>query len=477
MNQKKHRVLVVDDEENIRWVLGTYLEKYGFDVHYGMNGKEATETAIKDEYSLIFLDINMPDMDGFEVLKILKENLVKTPVILITAQNTVNNAIRGIKMGAYDYITKPFDLEEIKRIAEKALESFVNATKVASDKTSIQQPTVSLEEIVGQSPQMLTIYKTIGRVADRDVTVLITGESGTGKELIAKAIHYNSKRKDNKLVSINMAAIPKELAESELFGHEKGAFTGAHSRKIGRFEEAKGGTLHIDEIGETPLDLQTKLLRVLEEKKIYRVGSENPIPIDVRIVASTNKDLKEEVKKGKFREDLYYRLNTITLSLPPLRKRKTDIPLLISRFINKYSSEFHLEAKSLSNESINHLLNYDWPGNVRELENTIKRLMVLVPDPVIEPRHLEEFSSYIFEGRKEKNTLAQTVRTKIKLLLKDVDQDNPNIYTSIMREVEKELLETVLEFTKGNKKKAASILGINRNTLSKKLTELKIDPI
>lgn len=469
----KHRILVVDDEESIRWVLGKSLENYGLETDFATNGQEAIQKTTAYEYSAILLDIKMPDMNGFDVLQTLQENRVITPVILITAQNTVNNAIKGIKKGAYDYIAKPFNLEEVHNIVDKALASY--SQKKSSPDVEENEVAESLGEIVGSSTGMLKIYKTVGRIADKDVTVLITGESGSGKELITRAIHFNSRRRDKKLVSVNIAAIPGELIESELFGHEKGAFTGAQGRKTGRFEEANHGTLHIDEIGEMSVDLQTKLLRVLEEKKLYRLGGENPLEIDVRIIASTNRDLAEEVKKGYFREDLYYRLNAITLDLPPLRERKEDIPVLIKHFITKYSGELEVEHKSFSDKVYKQLEKYRWPGNVRELENTVKRIMVLTPDKIVEESHLREIAPYIFDNNVSKDSFEKLIKDELDKMLADLRDSDNDIYSKVIGRVERQLFTIVLQHTNGNKKKAASILGINRNTLSKKLSELSID--
>lgn len=473
----QNKILVVDDEESIRWVLGKSLEKTGYRVDYGENGSEALNKATSNEYSLILLDINMPDIDGFEVLTQLKSNNIESPIILITAQNTVSNAIESIQMGAYDYIAKPFDLDEVGNIVKKAIESYKSTKKANKDKDGFSSKNISLDEIVGNSGDMLDIYKTIGRVADKDITVLITGESGTGKELITKAIHANSLRKNNKIVSVNISAIPKELIESELFGHEKGAFTGAQSAKKGRFEEANGGTLHIDEIGEMPVDLQSKLLRVLEEKKIYRLGSENPIEVDARIIASTNRNLEKEVQKKSFREDLLYRLNAITINLPPLRERKEDITRLIDHFTEKYSDELKLEKKIFSDEAKEMLGNHNWPGNVRELENVIKKIMVLSPDRIISKKILTEEINFNKQekGKLELNEVDQTINDQIEKLLETMDTNSKDIYSKIINRFEKQLIEILLKKSQGNKKKTAEILGINRNTLSKKIRELQIE--
>lgn len=471
-----HRILVVDDEENIRWVIGTSLEKAGYRVDYGIDGDDALKKIPEGDYSLVLLDINMPGKSGFDVLEFLADMEIGIPVILITAQNTVNNAIHGIKLGAYDYVAKPFNLDDIREMVQQAISSYKESNRIADSSSPAKQ--VNLDEIVGKSHEMLKVYKTVGRIADKDVTVLITGESGTGKELITKAIHHNSRRKDRKLVSVNIAAIPKELIESELFGHEKGAFTGAQTRKTGRFEEADGGTLHIDEIGEMPVDLQTKLLRVIEEKKFYRLGGEEPIRVDVRIIASTNRELIDEVENGRFREDLYYRLNAINIELPPLRNRKEDIPVLIDHFIARYSDELSVDRKELSEEVSEKFKRYRWPGNVRELENTVKRMMVLIPDRIVEPKHLTDISPQLLEKRHDPadGKIEKEIREYAARLVSSAEEGtSPGLYARIISKVEKQLFQAVLDFTNGNKKRAASILGINRNTLSKKLSELEIN--
>lgn len=323
---------------------------------------------------------------------------------------------------------------------------------------------------------MLKIYKTIGRIAEKDLTVLITGESGTGKELVSRAIHFNSRRKEERLVAVNIAALPKDLLESELFGYEKGAFTGATIKKQGRFEEAHGGTLLLDEIGDMPLELQTKLLRVLEEKKFYRLGSEKPIEVDVRVIASTNKNLGDEVEKGTFRKDLYYRLNAITIEIPPLRERKEDIPILVEHFLEKHANELGSGKRTLSEEAREILMEYDWPGNVRELENTIKRVIVLSSDITIATDTLLDAAPYLKSKKTEKvDAFDEFMAAKLLTLINSFEEIPPSgIYDIVIRKVEKPLIEAILKATKGNKKRAAAMLGINRNTLSKKMEELGI---
>ena len=468
----KQKILVADDEESIRWVLGERLEKAGYRVEYASDGTEALEKVLSERFSLVLLDIKMPGLSGLEVLKESRSKGVKTPVIVITAQTTVKNAIEAMKLGAYDYVAKPFDVNEVRLIVERAIEGYSNSKALRAKSHEKYEPH---RGIVGSSPPMQRLYKIIGRVAEKDLTVLITGESGTGKELVARVIHFHSRRAEKPFVAVNIAAIPKDLLESELFGYERGAFTGAQSKKIGRFEEAHGGTLLLDEIGDIPSDLQTKLLRVLEEKQFYRLGGEKPQEVDVRVIMSTNKNLDEEVSGGNFREDLYYRISSITIDLPPLRERKEDIPSLARHFREKYEIELGTEEKVISEEALETLKRYNWPGNVRELENTIKRVLVFSSDPVITSQTLVESASYLGQERRKEDLLEKLIRERALSLieLQDNSQDK-GIYELLIKDVEKFLIEAVLERTRGNKKRAARILGINRNTLSKRIEELGI---
>lgn len=469
----KNRILIADDEEDIRWILETSLKKSGFEVECAENGEDTVRKACEESYSLILLDINMPDMNGFDVLTQLRNREVDSPIIFITAQNTVSNAIDSIQLGAYDYLTKPFDLEEVKLFAERAIKNYEAGREIRLSQDF--EENISFEEIVGSSPDMLDVYKLIGRTASKNITVLITGESGTGKELIARAIHYNSLRRKKRLVSVNISAIPKELIESELFGYEKGAFTGATALKKGRFEEAHGGTLHIDEIGELSIDLQSKLLRAIEEKQIYRLGSEKPVSVDPRIIASTNRNLKDAVSEGSFREDLFYRLNVITITLPPLRERKEDIRELVKHFLKKYSAELRTEKKVLSKEAEQLLISHNWPGNVRELENTIKRLLVLSPDSIISSENTKEAIDSQTGGYAQTETTQRKTEELVSMMVENSDFSSQNVHKQVIGKVEKQLIETILVKTDGNMKQAAAILGINRNTLSKKINDLGIE--
>jgi len=477
MDSTLNKILVVDDEESIRWVLKTSLQKNGYNVKIAEDGGTALKIINKENFAVILLDLNLPDLGGFEILTKINEIKLKSSVIIITAQNSASNAIEAMKLGAYDYFSKPFDIDEVNYLVGKAVENYKNTLDLEKlSETAGVKTDIASFGIVGSSNAMTRIYKIIGKIADKDITVLITGESGSGKELVARAIHYNSSRKKANLVSVNIAAIPNELLESELFGYEKGAFTGATLRKIGRFEEAHNGTLHLDEIGDMSADLQTKLLRVLEEKKLYRLGSEKPIDIDVRVIVSTNRILDDEVNKGNFRKDLYYRLNAITIEVPPLRQRKDDILILIDYFLQKHSEQLGVDKKIFSEESENIILDYNWPGNVRELENTIKRVLVLSADKKITPDNLIEAAPNLIQiGLNEEDTFDSIMSQQISKFLGSFDGNLPiGIYDNILRRIEKPLICEILKTTKGNKKKAAEVLGINRNTLAKKISDLNI---
>jgi len=378
------RVLVADDEQSIRFVLKKAMEKKGYSVDLAEDGIQALEKIKGERYSLIFMDIMMPGESGLDILT----KVTDTPVIIMTAQDTMKNAVEAMKRGAYDYITKPFDIEEVNILAARAINAWKLSKEVAELKREIKGKYAVGGEIVGKSEAMKQLYKLIGKVSASDLTVLIQGESGTGKELIARAIHYHSNRSSGPFIAVNSSAIPKDLLESEFFGHEKGAFTGAHERKIGKFEVADGGTLFLDEIGDMPIDLQAKILRVIQEKEFERVGGNKPIRADIRIVTATNRNLETAIREGRFREDLYYRLNVVPIIVPPLRERMGDIPLLVEHFLRRFRDELDVEEKGMTPEAMRILNSYEWPGNVRELENTVKRAMVMSSGSKILPEDL-----------------------------------------------------------------------------------------
>lgn len=449
------KILVADDEPSMREFLDILLKKEGYQVSLASNGEEVVRLAERDLFDLILLDIRMPKLDGISVLKKVKAFSPETIVIMITAFASADTAIQAMREGAYDYITKPFKVDEIRLIIRNALE-----------KKHLQKENVLLKEavkerfrfgnIIGQSPKMQALYDLLEKVAPTKTNVLITGESGTGKELVAKAIHYNSPRKDKPFVTLNCGAIPEALIESELFGHMKGAFTDAIATKKGLFEVADEGTLFLDEISELPLLMQVKLLRVLQDREFKRVGGTEDIRVDVRIIAATNKDLEEAVKVHRsFREDLYYRLNVIEVKLPPLRERKEDIRLLAEHFMKKYSDELGKRITQIAPGALQALLEYDYPGNVRELQNIIERAVALESG--------EELS--------ERNVISYLDRhSPIKKGWFDLELPSEGIdLERVVEEVERTLLLKALERTKGIKKKAAELLGINFRSMRYRL--------
>jgi two-component system, NtrC family, nitrogen regulation response regulator GlnG len=472
------RILVADDEESMRWVLSKALKKKGFAVDLATDGDEALKLVRAHSYDLAILDIKMPGLTGLDLLDQIRELKSELLVVIMTAEASMKNAVEAMKRGAYDYITKPFDLDVIDAIVEKVNRAREMTTQVTQLKEELKERYQPDKTIIGNSTSMREVYKTIGKVAPSDITVLIQGESGTGKELIARAIHFNSKRLGKPFIALNCAAIPKELLESELFGFEKGAFTGAVERKLGKFEQANGGTIFLDEIGDMPLDLQAKILRALQEKEVIRTGGSQSIAVDVRIVAATNQDLEEKVSRKEFREDLFYRLNVVPIMLSPLRERKEDIPLLFDYFLEKSCSELDVPKKQYTPDTLQQLCAYSWPGNIREMENTIKRAVILSSDPLLT---MADFSRITTRrsGEKVQNeelSLEGIVDVKLRGCFANMDKmESGDVYTVVLEQVERPLIRFVLEKTRGNQVKAADILGINRNTLRKKIQELGIE--
>ncbi len=471
------KILVIDDEESMRRVLSKALEKGGYAVTALASAEEGLRLLEQESYPLLIVDIRMPGMSGLELLQALQERGGHSQVIVMTAQATMDNAIQAMKWGAFDYVTKPFDIDGLKLIVAKAFRVLELNDEVETLKEEIRGK-FEADTVVGESRAMQEIFKTIGRVAGSDVTVLLTGESGTGKEVIARTIHYNSSRLGKPFVPVNLVAIPKELMESEIFGHEKGSFTGATGQKIGKFEQANGGTIFLDEIGDLDMSLQTKLLRVLQEKEIERVGGSAPIGVDVRVLAATNSNLEEKVREGRFRDDLFFRLNVVPLRIPPLRERKEDIPLLLQFFIDRAREELGTAVTGYTDDSLGALLNYDWPGNVRELENLVKRAVVMSTS-----RNLtaESFSSLLHKGggTPEAQKLGFDILVRQHLgdfVHRMVEIDAGGILRLIIERVEAPLIEMVLREVGGNQIKAAKLLGINRNTLRKKIREYGLQP-
>jgi two-component system nitrogen regulation response regulator GlnG len=469
------RILVADDEESIRWVLSKALKKQGFTVDLAEDGTEARNMARQNRYDLIVLDIKMPGIQGLDLLKEFRVEHPETLVIIMTAEATMEHAVTAMKNGAYDYLTKPFDLAALDAIILKATKAAEVTEQMDQLKEQLQGQYNFGRSIIGNSQPMQEVYKTLGKVANSDVTVLITGESGTGKELIARAIHINSQRLGKPFIALNCAAIPHELLENELFGHERGAFTGATDRKAGKFEQAHGGTLFLDEIGDMPLELQAKLLRVLQEKEITRTGGSQTIQVDVRIVAATNQNLEEQVKEKQFREDLYYRLNVVPICLPALRERRDDITILVEFFLQRAKQDLGIASMECSQEALNLLKTHDWPGNVRELENVIKRAALLSPNQVLTP---PDFPGLLESGRvrSQDESLEALVARKLENSLAQMNLSEMNdLYEMVLHQVERPLINIVLAQTRGNQVQTADILGINRNTLRKKIKTLDID--
>lgn len=454
--QKRHRILIVDDEESMREFLCILLQRDGYLVEAVGDGQQAINRLKDQAYDLIISDIKMPRLDGFGVLDYVKERCPGTAMIMITAFSTTGQAVDAMKKGAYDYITKPFKNEEIRLVVENALERIDLRRENLQLKKELGQR-FSFANIIGKSKVMQEVYNLIEKVAVSKVNVLVTGESGTGKELVARAIHYNSARRDQPFVAINCGAIPENLLESELFGHEKGAFTGAVQQKPGLFEVADGGTLFLDEIAELPPMMQVKLLRVIQEHEFRRVGGTRDLKVDVRLVAATNKDLGQAVAAEQFREDLYYRLNVIQLALPPLRERREDIPLLVEHFLKKLSGNSDLPV---SDGVMRRLLDYHWPGNIRELENTVERCVVLGRDGVLSEDSLPQ------QVRGNSET---TERSLTALPEEGLDLD---AYLGV---IEKDILLKALDRTGGVRKRAAELLNITFRSIRYRLAKFGIE--
>ncbi len=454
----KKSILVVDDEIGTRESLKMIL-KTDYQVFLAKNAEETFQQLETQPFDLILLDIILPDMDGLRVLEKIKQKDPEQMVIMITATKTIKTAVEAMKLGAYDYVTKPFDVDELRLIISRALST--QALKEENQRLWMEiDRSFGFDNIIGKSKVMRDIFKIVHQVANTRSTVLIMGESGTGKELIARAIHYHSPRKNHPFVTINCAAIPDTLIESELFGHEKGAFTNAIERKLGRFEMAHQGTLFLDEIGELSLMTQAKILRFLEEKEFNRVGGSKTIKVDVRLIAATNKDLPQQVKRGEFREDLFYRINVVPILLPPLRERKEDIPLLIEHFIKKFNSENQKNVKGITPEALQALMNYDWPGNVRELENLIERVVALTQNEYIRPEELP----IPFTSISRTNGLKESVLS------------GKLSFTKAEEEFEREIILDALRRTKFVQSHAAELLGISRRILKYKMDKLGITP-
>ena len=447
----KFTILVIDDEKNIREGLSMALEDEGYEVITAEDGKKGLEKALYESVDLIITDLRMPLVSGEEILKKVVTELPSIPVIVLTGHGTVELAVEAMRIGAYDFLTKPLDLDRLFRLVKRALENraLVLEKKELEEKLEKNE---AIGNIIGNSSAIRKVFDEIKKVAPTKATVLITGESGVGKELVANAIHNFSQRRNKPFIKVHCAALAESLLESELFGHEKGAFTGAIERKRGRFELSNKGSIFLDEIGEINQNIQVKLLRVLQEKQIERVGSSEPIDVDTRVIAATNKDLEKEMKEGRFREDLYYRLNVVHIFIPPLRERREDIPLLVDHFVKEFEAENGKVISSIEPKARNAIYNYDWPGNIRQLRNCIESAVVMTSDNIL---HFEDLP---FKEKGESEVIKIPIG-------------------STMENAEKEIIIKTLNHENNNKKRASDILGIGRKTLYRKLKEYNIEDV
>ncbi|AKJ03432.1 nitrogen regulation protein NR(I) [Archangium gephyra] len=452
------KILVIDDEANLRKVLAAMLRRDGFDVTVAADGEQGLAEFNKNGADIVVTDLVMPKAGGMEVLRAVNAANPDVPVIIITAHGTVDSAVEAIKAGAFDYVTKPFDQAELSAVIAKAAKAHDVAQR------SVRADAKARAAIIGESAQLQEVFKIIDKVADTPSTVLINGESGTGKELIASALHGASSRRDKPFIKINCAAIPHNLLESELFGYERGAFTGAVTSKPGRFELADGGTLFLDEIGEIPVEMQVKLLRALQEGEFERVGGIKTTRVDVRLIAATNRDLQAEIEAGRFRKDLYYRLAVVPIVLPPLRERRTDIPMLAGHFVEKYNRKLNKKIESISDDAMALLQAYNWPGNIRELENLIERVLLFADGPSITAKDLPE------PVRQGSGTPAPAL-SAAPLEASTGEGGLKDIVRMKAAELEKDLITKALEETGGNVTRAAKLLQISRKSLQTKMKE------
>jgi nitrogen regulation protein NR(I) len=464
------RVLLIEDDRNIAVGLQKAMRANGYDITVQARGDDGLSQALADSFDVVITDLKLPGTDGLELVRQLHQAKPKLPIILITAHGTTETAIEATKWGAFDYVPKPFEVEELLDLTAKALES----SRLMSEPVEMGETASAHTAIVGKSRVMQAIYKEIGRIAATPVTVLIRGDTGTGKELIARAIYQHSDRAAAPFIAINCAAIPENLLESELFGHERGSFTGADTRRIGRFEQAHGGTIFLDEIGDMDASLQAKLLRVLQEKTIQRVGGKETIPVDVRIIAATHRDLEEAIRERLFREDLFYRLNVMTITLPPLNQRADDIPDMVRYFLRRYGPEAGVTSPSITPEAVAYLQGETWPGNVRELENTIRKALLMARDYTISVDHLKEV---VAKSRQPVATSQQTHRAYITGLMDRVEQGEiHNAFGKMLADLEPELYSQAIHRANGNLTKAAQWLGVTRLKMREKLKEFGLHP-
>ncbi len=465
-------ILIADDDDSIRTVLNQALGRAGFEVRATGNAATLWRWVSEGEGDLVITDVVMPDENGLDLVPRIRKLRPELRVVVMSARNTLLTAVKATERGAFEYVPKPFDLNVLVNIVRRALE-----TPQTRDMNDNADPVEDQMPIIGRSPAMQEIYRSLARLMGADLTVMVVGESGTGKELVARALHDYGKRRNGPFVAVNMAAIPRELIESELFGHEKGAFTGATQRSTGRFEQANGGTLFLDEIGDMPAEAQTRLLRVLQEGEYTSVGGRTPIRADARIVAATHRDLSQLIRQGLFREDLYFRLNVVPLRLPPLRERTDDIPELLRYFLGRAAEE-GLPWKIIDDAAMERLKNHRWPGNVRELENLVRRLAALYSQEIISVDVIEAELADVTPAavNPASDGISQSMEQHLKTYFAAHEGDLPaaGLYERVLREVERPLITLTLDATRGNQIRAAQVLGLNRNTLRKKIKDLGI---
>jgi len=462
---------IVDDDHAIRWVLERTLKAENIEHASFPDAECLWQQLLIEQPEIIISDVRMPGIDGLELMQKIHQRYPLIPIIIMTAHSDLDSAVNAYQNGAFEYLPKPFDIHEATALIKRALN---HSKELKQHKKTTTQPLLATPEIIGEAPAMQEVFRVIGRLSRSSMSVLINGQSGTGKELVAQALHKHSPRKDDTFIALNMAAIPKELIEAELFGHEKGAFTGAATNRQGRFEQADGGTLFLDEIGDMPLDVQTRLLRVLADGQFYRVGGHQAIQVDVRIIAATHQNLEQKVQNGDFREDLFHRLNVIRLQLPALRERREDIPLLAQHFLNNIANELNVESKQLTKATLNHLSDLPWPGNVRQLENICRWLTVMASGQEVHindlpPELSEQETPTASNGEPQQwqESLKQWADNQLR-------SGQDNILGELLPEVEKIMLQSALKHTQGKKHEAAKLLGWGRNTLTRKLKELNL---
>ncbi len=467
--KRRSQILLVEDDAQIAAALETVLAEEGYDVTHAADGDRGLALATESPCDLVLTDLKLPGLNGMDLVKSLHQSRPKLPVILMTAHGSTATAIEATRLGAYDYLVKPFEMPDLLGLVAKGVES----SRMMFESVAIGAETGSRDAIVGNSRVMQEIYKEIGRVADKPVSVLVRGETGSGKELIARAIYQHSERAEMPFIAVNCAAIPETLLESELFGHEKGAFTGADARKIGRFEQANGGTIFLDEIGDMSLTTQAKLLRVLQEKCIQRVGGRETIPIDSRVIAATHRDLEKAITEKEFREDLFYRLNVVSITIPPLRKRTGDIADLVRFFLTRHAADFGIESPSIHPDAIRLLEEQAWPGNVRELENAVRKALLLARGFAVSEENVRGALAASRMAAGESESLSGFVAD---LLAAAQRGEVENAHTVLIQAAEREMVSQAIKLAQGNQAKAARLLGVSRLTMREKLIQFGIHP-